>query len=457
MNLNVIILAAGQGTRMRSSIPKVLHTLAGKPLLQHVVDTAVSLDAASIQVVVGHGAEQVERTIKADHLQFVLQAEQLGTGHAVAQALPALMAGGVSLILYGDVPLVQATTLQSLIDSARGGALGLLTVELSDPTGYGRILRNDRNEVTAIVEDKDATPAQRAIREVNTGILAVASDKLAVWINALDNNNAQREYYLTDIIAAAVRDGIPVQPRCSPDPDEVTGVNNRSQLAQLERAYQCNQAQRLMTAGLTLADPARFDLRGSLEMGRDVFIDINAVISGSVTLGDRVIIGPNCCLTNTVIGADTVIEANSVLEDAVIGSHCSIGPFARLRPGTRLGDQAKIGNFVETKNAVFGQGSKANHLSYIGDADLGKDVNVGAGTITCNYDGANKHQTTIGDNAFIGSNTALVAPVDIGSGATVGAGAVITAAVPAHALAVARAKQRTIKNWPRPIKKDPEG
>ena len=452
MNLDVVILAAGQGTRMVSDLPKVLHPLARKPLLQHVIDTSAELNARAIHVVIGHGAELVRSTVTAPQLNFVVQEQQLGTGHAVAQVLPILQDDGVTLILYGDVPLVTESTLNALTALAEQSAVGLLTVELPDPTGYGRIVRNQDAQIVAIVEERDATAEQRAITEVNTGIMAVPTAQLKTWIAKLDNHNAQNEFYLTDIIAAAVADGVSVQPLISNSVLAVTGVNNRVQLAQLEREHQRQQANQLMLAGVSLADPNRFDVRGSLTHGRDVFIDVNTVINGDVTLGDRVSIGPNCVISNAIIGDDSVIEANSVIDDSVIGKQCSIGPFARLRPGSRLGNHAKIGNFVETKNAVFGDSSKANHLSYIGDAERGNHVNIGAGTITCNYDGANKHKTSIGSNAFIGSNSALVAPVEIGEGATVGAGSTVTNAVPDHALAVNRAKQRTIANWQRPIK-----
>lgn len=456
MSLDIVILAAGQGTRMVSDLPKVLHCLAGRPLVQHVVDAALRLGPHSLNVVIGHGADQVRTTIAGPDLNWVLQERQLGTGHAVQHALPALAEHGSTLILYGDVPLVRDGTLRQLIDIADGGAVALLTVKLADPTGYGRILRDHNGQVAAIVEHKDARPEQLEIREVNTGIMAVPTRELRLWLGRLDNDNAQGEYYLTDIIAMAVADGVAVEPVIAADENEVAGVNNRGQLARLERAYQQRVAEELMLAGVTLRDPQRFDLRGNLRHGRDVVVDINVVIEGRVSLGNNVRIGPNCVLRNVSIGDDSVVEANSVMEDCEIGPRCSVGPFARLRPGTCLDAGARIGNFVETKKARIGAGSKVNHLSYVGDADIGERVNVGAGTITCNYDGVNKFQTIIGDGAFIGSNTSLVAPVEVGRNATVGAGSVVTSAVPEDALAIARGRQRNIDGWAKPQKKTRE-
>jgi len=451
--LDIVILAAGQGTRMVSDLPKVLHALAGKPLLGHVIDAAAALAPRSLSVVIGHGAERVREAIGAPGANWVMQEQQLGTGHAVQQALPALGRDGVTLILYGDVPLVRESTLRELVAMAAQGPLALLTVKLADPAGYGRVLRDHRGRVAAIVEHKDATPEQREVREVNTGIMAVPNAHLHAWLERLENSNAQREYYLTDIIAMAAQSGAGVEPLEAASEQEVAGVNNREQLATLERAYQQLRARELLLAGVTLRDPARFDLRGRLRHGRDVSIDINVIIEGEVELGNGVSVGANCVLRNARVGDGASVHPNSVIEDSDIGPGCSVGPFARLRPGTRMAEGAKIGNFVETKKAIIGAHSKISHLSYVGDALLGEDVNVGAGTITCNYDGVNKFQTTIRDGAFIGSNTALVAPVEVGRNATVGAGSVVTSAVPDEALAVARGKQRNIEGWKRPQKK----
>ena len=452
MNLEVIILAAGQGTRMRSRLPKVMHPIAGKPMLAHVIDTARQLAPAAIHVVVGHGADTVRGQLSAEDIQWAVQEQQLGTGHAVAQAMPAVAEDSMVLVAYGDVPLVQLKTFQRLLDGLDGN-MGLLTVMLDNPTGYGRILRNADQQITAIVEQKDASPEQLAVREVNTGILAAPAAKLKQWLPALSAENAQGEYYLTDIIAMAVQDGLQVLARHPDTAMEVEGANNRQQLAGLERFYQQRVAAELMAAGASLMDPGRIDVRGRLTVGQDVSIDVNCVFIGEVELADGVVIGPNCVIENSRIGADTVVKANSVLEQAEVGNGCDIGPFARLRPGTRLAAGAKIGNFVETKKAVIGAGSKVNHLSYIGDTQVGEHANIGAGTITCNYDGINKHQTTIGDGAFIGSNTSLVAPVSIGNNATIGAGSTITGDVKDDQLAVARGKQRNIEGWRRPVKK----
>ncbi|WP_188858298.1 bifunctional UDP-N-acetylglucosamine diphosphorylase/glucosamine-1-phosphate N-acetyltransferase GlmU [Marinobacterium nitratireducens] len=453
MSVDVIILAAGQGSRMKSDKPKVLHPVGGKPMVQHVIDAAADLEGARLHVVIGHGADQVREALAGQELNFAVQAEQLGTGHAVAQAMDGVARDGISLVLYGDVPLTAAATLRHLVRIAGQGHLGLLTVELADPTGYGRIIRDDLGSVTAIVEHKDATDAQRAVREVNTGIMALPTRLLSEWLPLLSSNNAQGEYYLTDVIAMAAGEGVRVDAIQPEHEQEVQGVNNRQQQAELERWYQRREAERLMTEGVTLLDPARLDVRGSLDTGRDVVIDINCVFEGKVRLGDGVQIGPNCSIRNASIGNGTVIKANSVIEDAVVDAGCDIGPFARLRPGTELARGAKVGNFVETKKARIGEGSKVNHLSYIGDAEIGRDVNVGAGTITCNYDGVNKSVTRIGDGAFIGSNSALVAPVRIGAGGTVGAGSTITKDVDAQQLAVARGKQRNLDNWQRPVKR----
>lgn len=452
-SLEVVILAAGQGTRMRSAQPKVLHELAGKALVHHVIDTAQLLHAKRIHTVIGHGADQVRDRLGELPTHWALQVEQLGTGHAVAQAMPAVDDDSVVLVLYGDVPLVRAQTLGKLLTAVTAKSIGLLTVELADPTGYGRILRDADRRITAIVEQKDATKEQLAIREVNTGILAVPAKQLKAWLPQLQSNNAQGEYYLTDIIALAVQNGLTVN-ACNPSAEwEVQGVNNRLQLAELERQHQRNIANQLMTDGATLADPARIDVRGSLITGRDVFIDVNCVFEGEVVLGDNVRIGPNCVIRNSRIANHAEIDANSILDEAIVGELAHVGPFARLRPGTELGRKTRVGNFVETKKTKLGDGSKANHLTYLGDCTIGVNANVGAGTITCNYDGVNKSKTVIGDGAFIGSNSSLVAPVTIGANATVGAGSAITADVPDHQLAVARGKQRNIEGWERPIKK----
>ncbi|WP_137817545.1 bifunctional UDP-N-acetylglucosamine diphosphorylase/glucosamine-1-phosphate N-acetyltransferase GlmU [Pseudomonas sp. 2FG] len=452
MSLDIVILAAGQGTRMRSALPKVLHPVAGKSMLGHVIDSARLLQPQSIQVVIGHGAETVRERLAADDLSFVLQAQQLGTGHAVAQALPKLSAENV-LILYGDVPLIEVDTLQRLLQRVSSEQLGLLTVDLNDPTGYGRIVRDDQGLVKAIVEHKDATPEQRAICEGNTGILAVPGKCLADWLGRLSNNNAQGEYYLTDVIAMAVADGLVVATEQPLDAMEVQGANDRMQLAELERHYQQRAARQLMAQGVTLRDPARFDLRGEVTVGRDVLIDINVILEGRVLIEDNVEIGPNCVIKNSTLRRGAVVKANSHLEGAELGEGSDAGPFARLRPGSVLGAKAHVGNFVELKNAVLGEGAKAGHLSYLGDAEVGARSNIGAGTITCNYDGANKFKTVLGEDVFIGSNSALVAPVALGDGATTGAGSVITADVPAATLAVGRAKQRNIEGWKRPTKK----
>jgi len=453
MQLDVVILAAGQGTRMRSDLPKVLHRLGGRPMLTHVVAAARALEPARIVVVYGHGGERVREAVADPTLRWALQDQQLGTGHAVSRALPELSGDGLVLVLYGDVPLVRPQTLQSLVDAARTGGLALLTVELDDPSGYGRIIRDAEGRVLRIVEHKDADEAQRRVREINTGLLAAPAGKLRQWLAQLSNDNAQGEYYLTDVVAMAVADGTPVTAVRAADPIEVQGVNDRAQLAELERALQRRQADALMRQGLTLADPSRFDLRGELRFGRDCFIDVNVVLSGTVQLGDRVEIGPNCVIRDAVIEDGARIEANSVIEEARIGAGAQVGPFARLRPGSELQARTKVGNFVEVKKALLREGAKVNHLSYIGDADVGRDVNVGAGTITCNYDGVNKHRTIIGDRAFIGSGTNLVAPVQVGPGATIGAGSTITRDAPAEQLTLTRPPQRTIAGWRRPEKK----
>ncbi|HBX55304.1 bifunctional UDP-N-acetylglucosamine diphosphorylase/glucosamine-1-phosphate N-acetyltransferase GlmU [Pseudomonas sp. UBA2684] len=452
MSLDIVILAAGQGTRMRSALPKVLHPVAGKAMLGHVIDSARLLKPQGIHVVIGHGAELVRERLAADDLNFVLQSEQLGTGHAVAQALPAL-SGERVLILYGDVPLIEVETLQRLLQQVSEQQLGLLTVNLNDPTGYGRIVRDEQGVVNAIVEHKDASAQQRLISEGNTGILAVPGQRLGDWLGRLSNSNAQGEYYLTDVIAMAVADGLVVATEQAADEMEVLGANDRIQLAQLERHYQYRAARRLMLQGVTLIDPARFDLRGEVTVGRDVSIDVNVILEGQVVIEDGVQIGPNCVIKNSILRKGSIVKANSHLEGAEMGEGADCGPFARLRPGSLLGAKAHVGNFVELKNAKLGEGAKAGHLSYLGDAEIGARSNIGAGTITCNYDGANKFKTVLGEDVFIGSNSALVAPVTLGDRATTGAGSVITADVPANTLAVGRAKQRNIDGWKRPTKK----
>lgn len=458
MPLAVITLAAGKGSRMKSELPKVLHRLAGKAMLQHVLDSAARLPEAVQHVVIGHGAEQVKAAITDPAIHWALQAEQKGTGHAVAQAMPMVAADARVLVLYGDVPLISTDTLSRLLeqthsDASHDGGLALLTVELANPTGYGRIVRDDAGNIQAIVEHKDASAEQRAIREVNTGILAVSARHLNRWLPQLQSNNAQGEYYLTDIVAMAVAEGVAVRAIHPQAESEVQGVNDRVQLAQLERVFQQQLAEQLLRDGVELADPARIDIRGQLTCGRDVRIDIGCVFEGDVMLEDGVEIGPYCVIRSSRIGAGTRIDAYSLIEEARSEADCVVGPYARLRPGADLARGAKVGNFVEIKKARIGEGSKVNHLSYIGDAELGRDVNIGAGTITCNYDGVNKFKTLIGDNAFIGSNSALVAPADIGAGATIGAGSVITSKVEDNQLAVARGKQRNIDGWARPQKK----
>ncbi len=452
MDLTVIILAAGKGTRMRSRLPKVLHRLAGKPLLAHVIETAQALEPRQIAVVYGHGGEVVPQALSHYPVQWVEQAEQLGTGHAVATAMDALAPAGQVLILYGDVPLTRPETLAGLLGQLEQGPLALLTAQLDDPTGYGRIVRNEQGRILRIVEQKDASDSEREIREINTGILAAQGGHLAGWLKRLDNNNAQGEFYLTDVIAMAVADGQPVASTRAAHLWEILGVNDKRQLAELERRQQLNLAMELMSQGATLADPARLDIRGRVELGQDVFIDVNVVLEGRVELADGVSIGPNCLLRDVSLGEGVRIEANSVLEQARIGAECSIGPFARIRPGTELASGARVGNFVEIKNAQIGRGSKINHLSYVGDSQVGERVNIGAGTITCNYDGANKHRTIIGDDAFIGSDSQLVAPVEIGAGATIGAGSTITSDAPPGELTLSRSRQRTISGWQRPRK-----
>lgn len=450
--LHIIVLAAGQGTRMRSARPKVLQPLGDRPLLAHVVETAQRLSPERIHVVYGHGAEQVQSALEYLDVAWVHQAEQLGTGHAVAQAIGGIPDEASVLVLYGDVPLVRPTPLENLAVAAASDALALLTVVLDDPAGYGRILRDDANQVVGIVEDKDAGDDERYIREVNTGLLCGPARRMRDWLARLDNDNVQGEYYLTDLVALAARDGVRVVAGQAGSAEETQGINDRIDLACAERILQRRQARSVMAQGVTLRDPERFDLRGSLEAGRDCMIDVNAVIEGEVTLGEGVHIGPNCVLRHCHVGDGTVVEANTVIEHARIGARCQIGPFARLRPDTELAERAKVGNFVETKKVSVGAGSKINHLSYVGDAELGEDVNIGAGVITCNYDGAAKHKTVLGDGAFIGSNCELVAPVEIAPGATIGAGSTITKTAPADKLTLSRARQVTVDGWKRPKK-----
>jgi bifunctional UDP-N-acetylglucosamine pyrophosphorylase / glucosamine-1-phosphate N-acetyltransferase len=448
--MNVVILAAGHGKRMHSDTPKVLHALAGRPLLSHVVETAKSLGRGRIVVVYGHGGETVRDALPDPAVAWVRQEPQLGTGHAVMQALPELDESETTLILYGDVPLTRKDTLERLV-AAAGGGLGVLTVVLDDPRGYGRIVR-ERERIVRIVEEKDASAAERAIREVNTGILVAPAKKLKAWLARLKNDNAQKEYYLTDVVRSAVAEQVPVVGVAAGAGWEVLGVNSRAQLAQLERVHQRNVAESLLEQGVTLADPGRLDVRGALSCGRDVAIDVNCVFEGAVELGDRVSVGANCVVKNVKVAAGTRIEPFCHIEDADIGANCRVGPYARIRPGTVLAQEAHIGNFVEVKASRIGAGSKANHLAYIGDSEVGKNVNVGAGTITCNYDGASKHRTIIEDDVFIGSDTQLVAPVRVGRGATLGAGTTLTKDAPAGELTLSRARQATIPGWKRPVK-----
>ena len=449
--MNIVILAAGQGKRMHSSLPKVLHPLAGKPLARHVIDTARCLSPERLIVVYGHGGDAVPAALAAPDIAWAEQAQQLGTGHAVAQALPHLGPAAQTLVLYGDVPLTRASTLKRLLQAGRDG-LAILTVDLAEPSGYGRIVRDEAGRVRRIVEQKDATEAEKAIREINTGIMVMPTARLADWLGRLKNDNAQGEYYLTDIVALAVAEGLPVR-TAQPDGEwEVLGVNSKVQLAELERQHQRNLADDLLLAGVRLADPARIDIRGELSHGRDVSIDVGCVFEGRVELGDAVEVGPYCLLKNVKVGPGTRIAAFCHFEDAVIGPDGALGPYARLRPGTELGPEVHVGNFVEIKKSVIGAQSKANHLAYIGDAEIGQRVNVGAGTITCNYDGANKFVTVIEDDVFIGSDSQLVAPVRVGRGATLGAGTTLVKDAPPGTLTLARARQTTLAGWQRPQK-----
>ena len=453
--MEVVILAAGKGTRMRSRLPKVLQPLAGRPLLAHVLDTARALNPQRTVVVIGHEAQQVRAAFAAQgDLVWVEQRPQLGTGHALRTALPSLGLEDMVLVLYGDVPLLRPQTLARLLAAAEGGkALAILTARLPDPRGYGRIVRDASGRIRAIVEEKDADANVRSIDEINTGVMALPAARLPAWLEALTNANAQGEYYLTDVVAAAVRDGVPVIGVEAEEAAEVLGVNDKAQLAMLERLYQQREVERLLRAGVTLLDPARLEVRGTLECGMDVTIDVGCVFSGRVVLGDGVRVGPYCVLTDCTVAEGAEIRAFSHLEGAEIGPQAVVGPYARLRPGTRLAQGVHVGNFVEVKNSSLGPETKANHLAYLGDAEIGARVNIGAGTITCNYDGANKHRTVIEDDAFIGSDTQLVAPVRVGRGATLGAGTTLTRDAPPEALTVSRAPQRTLSGWQRPTKK----
>jgi bifunctional UDP-N-acetylglucosamine pyrophosphorylase/glucosamine-1-phosphate N-acetyltransferase len=453
MSLSIVILAAGKGTRMKSALTKVMHKLAGTPLVEHVINTAIALAPSKLSVVLGNGAEQVRPLLASKQVIEVMQDEQLGTGHAVMQAKEQFSDEDEVLVLYGDVPLTQVETLQQLISCGEQNSLRILTTKLDNPTGYGRIVRNANGEVICITEQKDADETTLLIDEVNSGIMVLPAKWLAQSVDKLTNTNAQGEYYLTDMVALAVAEGLAINTVCCEDNNEVAGVNNRIQLADLESHYQSLKAEELMLNGVTLADPSRIDIRGELSTGIDVTIDVNVIFEGNVTLADNVEIGANCIIKDASIGAGSVILPNSMIDSSSIGSRVNIGPYARLRPGTVLADKAKIGNFVETKNANIGFGSKVNHLSYIGDTNMGADVNIGAGTITCNYDGANKHRTVIGDRVFVGSDTQLVAPVTIEDGATIGAGSTIRKSVPAEELTLTISKQKSVKGWARPVKK----
>ena len=451
-NLHIVILAAGKGKRMRSELPKVLHVLGHQPLLAHVLDRTAELNPEKVHVVYGHGGDIVPATLSHYEARWVLQAEQLGTGHAVMQALPDIADDATVLVLYGDVPLIRADTLAPLVVDATNGKLAILTAVLDDASGYGRIVRDENDHIQAIVEHKDANKAQRAIREINTGILAATAKWLKDVLARIRNNNAQGEYYLTDIIALAVADGMAVSGKQPQDMVEILGINSKQDLAQMERQYQSQQVAQLLEQGVTVRDPARLDIRGNVSVGRDVEIDVNVILEGDVTLGDGVKLGANCIIRDSSIGAGSEIHPNSLIEQSRIGNACQVGPFARLRPGATLHDRAKVGNFTEVKKSVIGEGSKVNHLSYIGDTIIGKNTNIGAGTITCNYDGANKHQTIIGDDVFIGSDVQLVAPVTVADGATIGAGSTVTKDVPADKLTLSRSPLKTINDWERPKK-----
>ncbi|MEZ9073163.1 bifunctional UDP-N-acetylglucosamine diphosphorylase/glucosamine-1-phosphate N-acetyltransferase GlmU [Vibrio splendidus] len=452
MKFSAVILAAGKGTRMYSNTPKVLHTLAGKPMVKHVIDTCNGLGAQNINLVYGHGGDQMKATLAEESVNWALQAEQLGTGHAVDQASAHFADDEKVLVLYGDVPLISPETIENLLDAQPNGGIALLTVVLDNPMGYGRIIRRN-GPVVAIVEQKDATDEQKLIKEINTGVMVATGGDLKRWLSGLSNDNAQGEYYLTDVIAAAHDEGRAVEAVHPVSPIEVEGVNDRSQLARLERAYQAEQADKLLKQGVMLRDPSRFDLRGELQCGMDVEIDTNVIIEGSVSIGDNVVIGTGCVLKDCEIDDNTIVRPYSVIEGATVGEDCTVGPFTRLRPGADMRNNSHVGNFVEVKNTCLGEGSKANHLTYLGDAEIGQRVNVGAGAITCNYDGANKFKTIIGDDVFVGSDSQLIAPVTIGNGATIGAGSTVTRDVSENELVISRAKERKIANWQRPVKK----
>jgi bifunctional UDP-N-acetylglucosamine pyrophosphorylase/glucosamine-1-phosphate N-acetyltransferase len=453
MTIDIVILAAGQGTRMKSLLPKVLHPLAGKPLLQHVINMAETIPDSNITVVTGYASEQIQNSIAGKDLKYVYQAEQLGTANAVQTAAPNLDSNGITLVLYGDVPLISTKTVLSTLKVVNNNTMGLLTVVLEKPEGYGRIVRDRKGDICGIIEQKDAMPQELEIQEVNTGVMAISTNLLQKWLPQIGNDNAQNEYYLTDLISIAYKAGIKIEAVNPGTPEEVKGVNTRKQLSKLERFYQQKQADRLMVNGATLADPSRVDIRGIIFCDVDTFIDVNTVFEGQVKLGKNVSVGPNCLITESSIGDNVKIKANTIIENSTICNDVEVGPFARVRPGTLLGDNSKIGNFVEVKNTEVGKGSKISHLSYIGDSQLGKDVNVGAGTITCNYDGANKNKTIIGDDSFIGSNASLVAPVTIGKNATIGAGSTITKDIPDNELSVSRSPQLNKSGWERPKKK----
>jgi bifunctional UDP-N-acetylglucosamine pyrophosphorylase/glucosamine-1-phosphate N-acetyltransferase len=452
MKLDIVILAAGQGTRMYSDKPKVLHELAGKPLLTHVYHGARTLNPDSIYIVYGYGGDEVCESLPALDVEWVEQAEQLGTGHAVQQVIPNIDDDNLVLVLYGDVPLITNDTLKALVETGRSSGFSLLTAFLEEPRGYGRIIRDENGRMLRIVEEKDASPEEKAINEINTGFMVVKASLLKPWLKKLGNDNAQKEYYLTDIIEIAVSEGSEIETLQPGSEIEIYGVNDRAQLSQMERYYQLIQSHELMRQGVTIFDPARFDLRGDLEVGQDVEIDINVLLEGRNRIGKNVRIGPNCIIKDTVIGNDVEIKANCVIENAVIGNACQIGPFSRIRPDAVLEDHVHVGNFVELKKSTIGHGTKINHLSYVGDSEVGMNVNIGAGTITCNYDGANKHKTIIGDNVFIGSDTQLVAPVTVKNGATIAAGTTVCRDVEEDALAISRTEQKVVKKWKRPGK-----
>ena len=453
MDLSIIILAAGKGTRMRSETPKVLHQLAGRTLLEHVYKAASKLDHNDIHIVYGYGGDQVKNKLAHLDANWIEQSEQLGTGHAVKLAISKISPENLVLILYGDIPLITTETLNKLVNVAQDTGFGLLTSIIEYPEGYGRIVRDESGDLLRIVEEKDATERERNINEINTGMMIVAAERLKYWIESIDNQNAQNEFYLTDIVAMAVQEGVTINMIKPRSAIEVHGINDRAQLAEMERYYQLIQSQQLMRNGITLLDPVRFDLRGDLEMGQDIIIDINVVLEGRLKIGNNVSIGTNCYIKDSIIDDDVEILSNCIIENAIIGKHCRVGPFSRIRPDTVLDDNVHIGNFVEVKKSNVGKGSKINHLSYVGDSEVGSNVNIGAGTITCNYDGAYKHKTVIEDNVFIGSDTQLIAPVTIKSGATIAAGTTITKDVNSDSLAISRPEQKSVSGWNRPKKK----